>query len=551
MTNLLAKKQSSMNNDLVAPEALGYSKLYLDALAGSPPASGFFLARSLPEVAGQLDRIPYDRELMAEILHDQNTTYQASSRTFANIDRLRDPRAVCVFAGQQAGLYGGPWLTLTKALAVVKAAQLYEEQLKRPVIPMFWIAGDDHDFDEANHTYILCREMDPCRLTYDGPPEKGLPIGEVRLADAEALDAVRALLEETLGETDFTDDLYRLIDRCYTPNDTMVTAFGKLMATLTAEYGLVLFSPVDDRVKRHAIPFFKTILSDREAIRESLTRTNQAIVDAGYHLQVEKSEDASHLFYNLDGRLPVHCQGDDCEVGEQAFTRHELLERIEKHPEKFSPDVMTRPVFQSYLFPVLSQKGGPAEVAYLAQMNPLFGHFGLPAPVHRARPTLTLMEQRFSKILRENDIAFEELTGDVEQIINRVLAKTFPNSLESDFLQLRTVIEKEFEKFSAAVLKFDPVMQRVAQQTHGKIDFTVKGFEKKVFSAHKRHSQDSRDRMYRMYHGLYTNRGLQERSLNFSYFLAKYGMSVVSFVYDRMDCEETRHQLICLSEFTP
>ncbi len=276
--------------------------------------------------------------------------------------------------------------------------------------------------------------------------------------------------------------------------------------------------------------------------------TNRELQGHGYHLQVEKDENATHLFYNLDGRKPIHRDGDRYVAGDMSFTKEELLARIDEHPEKFSPDVMTRPVLQSYLFPVISQKGGAAEIAYLAQINRTFDLFGLAAPYHRGRPSLTVIEKRFEKLMAEHDIKFEELTGDIEQVINRILAKSFPDNIESKFNDFRGHLREHFQQFMNQALQFDPTLHNVAEQTMGKIDFNVKAFEGKVFSAHKKKSQETRDKIYRLHDALYPNRNFQERSINITYFLSKYGPNFVDFIYESMGCEQMAHQLVYLSE---
>ncbi len=536
--------------DRIAPEKLGYSSIYLDQIAGKAPAADFFATRDIRAAASGLDSVTYDRQSLVEILHAQNQVYGASDKTHADIDKLSDERTLCVFSGQQAGFFGGPLLTLVKALAVVKAAGLYSRELERPVVPIFWIAGDDHDFEEANHTWLLNREGAPCRNAYNTAPDLAVPTSEIKFCDRDELTRAKKQLIDCLGETDFTDRLMQLVDHAYTPSDTFVTAFGRFMAGLTAEYGLILFSPGDSGAKRLAVPLFQAIIEKQTSIHDLLTVRNREIEQAGYHIQVEKSDNSTHLFYNIEGRKPVVRDGHDFTVGDSRYTKDELLIRIKEHPERFSPDVMTRPVMQSYLFPVVSQKGGPAEIAYLAQLNPLFDLFDLVAPFNKARATLTLTETRFEKMLQEFDIEFEELTGDIEQIINRILARTFPEDLEGDFNELRQALEQRFSQFREEALEFDPQLARVAEQTQGKIDYTLKGFEQKVWAAHKRKSQQTRDKVYRLYHALYTNRGLQERALNITYFISRYGFDIIPYMYDRLDSEETDHQLISLSEYT-
>ncbi len=551
MTKLMLDEKIAAKNKLVTVGShLGYTNIYLDVLAGRAPAVGYFLTGSIQQAAAAVDRRTYDREKLAGILRKQNSLYNASAKTFVNIDKLPDERALCVFAGQQAGLFGGPLLTLIKALAVVKAADLYSEQLNRPVIPVFWIAGDDHDFEEANHTFVLDRQGKPCRMAYETAPENEWPISETEFSDREELKRVREQLESCLGRTDFTDHLFDLIDRAYTPNDNFVSAFGRFMAGITEETGLVLFSPGDDEAKRHAAPFFKSLVDNQAPMHGVLVARNREIEAAGYHIQVEKKDESTHLFYNLEGRRPVTRQGETFAVGEETLGAEKLKALIDRHPERFSPDVMTRPVLQSYLFPVVSQKCGPAEIAYLAQLNPLFELLDIPAPYHKARATLTVVETRFENQLEEHAIKFEELADDVEKIINRILTASFPPELEKDFTMLQRTIERQFRAFREEVLMFDPQLEKFGQQIQGKIDFNLKAFEGKVFSSHKRKSQETRDRIYRLYHALYTNRGFQERALNVTYFLSRYGTGFVPYLLDRLDSEETDHQLISLSEYT-
>ncbi len=535
---------------LITPsKQLGYSNIFLDFLANSESAREFYLADSPKLVAENLDNVGYDRPKLIEILKAQNNEYNSSDKTFENIELLRDIRTVTVFSGQQAVFFGGPLLIAVKAVALVKQASEYSEILGRPVVPVFWIAGDDHDFQEANHTTVLNRQSEEITILYDSPPDIENPTAEIKLDNSDELSKAKSHLREALGETDFTPKLYQLIDSAYSNGETLVSSFGKLLAALMAETGLILFCPGDREVKQHAASFFKSIVEHQDELQELVSRTNSEIVSRGYHLQVEKPEDSTHLFCNENGRKPVLRNGQDFSIGGKTLTEEELLSRIENEPEKFSPDVITRPVFQSFLFPVVAQIGGPAEIAYLAQVNRVFQLFNLPVPVHLSRPSVTFIEKRYEKLMNEYEITFEELAGDIETVINRVLAKTFPENLEKDFRKFRNNIEQQFEAFKSDSLEFDQSLKKFAEQTHGKIDFSLKNFEAKVFSSHKRKSQDIRDRIYRLWHAVFTGRGFQERTLNISYFISKYGFGFIDFMQEKIDISEKSHQLISLSDF--
>ena len=538
-----------MNRLITPSKQLGYSDLFLDFLNKNESAKLFYPSGSLDEVAVQLDQKSYPRKKLAEILIDQNQSFGAEQSVFDNIEKLKDEKTLTVFTGQQAGLFGGPLLVVIKALSIVKAARLYSEELNRNVIPIFWIAGDDHDYEEVNHTYLLDSNSEVKKICYETTPQFTHSTSRLKFDNSDELKKVIDNYKSTLGETDFTDELYNLIEYSYTPKDNYVSSFGKLMSKLTSSYGLVLFSPSDKRVKKLSIDFFKKIVISQDDIHRNLHETNSSIEQNGYHIQVEKKENAVDLFYDEEGRMPFLQEGDKFTVGEKSYSQSDLLNLIEQHPERFSPDVMTRPLLQSYLFPVLSQKGGAAEIAYLAQINKLFEVFDIPVPLYMARPTMTLIEKRFEKLIDQYDIDFVELTGDVETLINRILSKSFPEDIESKFNQLRDSIRNQFKDFSDTTLDFDKNLKGVSEQSIGKIDYTLNMFENKVFSAHKKQSQQTRDKIYKLYNSIYPNRAFQERSLNIGYFISKYGLDVIDFIYENIDSEQSSHCLVQLSEY--
>jgi uncharacterized protein YllA (UPF0747 family) len=206
---------------------------------------------------------------------------------------------------------------------------------------------------------------------------------------------------------------------------------------------------------------------------------------------------------------------------------------------------------QSFLFPVLCQIGGPAEIAYLAQCNRLFDVLGVPTPLHRGRPSLTLLEKRIEHLFDEYQLTFDELTGDIEQAVNRVMAATFPKDMERGYADLTADLAKRWNQFADTSLKFDPSLEDFSKQTFGKIDFALKGFEGKLFSSHKKKGKEITERIHRVQHHLFPNRSLQERSLNIGCFVARYGFGVLSYMSNQMEADQTAHQIIALSEMPP
>ncbi len=537
-----------IEKQILPSRQLGYTQLYLDFLAGTGSARSFYSSRTVEETAQTLDQISFFRKEVVAILRRQNETFQSSSSALEAIEKLLEPRAVCVFGGQQAGLFGGPMMTLLKALAVAKAARNLSEQLRRPVVPIFWIAGDDHDFDEVNHTFLLDRQGSLNRIEYAARSTAPSPIGQVTFADTVELERALTAVRETLGETEFTGELYEILAKSYTSSETFVTAFGKLMARLTEGYGLVLFSPNDAEVKALARPFLRSVIERQDQLHALLAQRNQAVQAAGYHLQVQKQDEAAHLFVDLNGRTPVHRVGDRFTIGEREFTQAELIALLESEPERFSPDVITRPLLQAWLFPTAVQMGGPSEIAYFTQGNTIFDLFARPLPVHLARPTLMFVEKRHVKLTDEYGITFDEIAGDIEQLVNRILSQSFPDDLESRYRQLRSDIRSQVDAFSEQSLNFDPSLRDFANQTFGKIDFALKTFEGKLFSAHKKRSTDTREKIYRLQTALWPNGAFQDRSINVANFIARYGLPFVSWLYESIDPFAPGPKMISLSE---
>ncbi|HSH00150.1 MAG TPA: bacillithiol biosynthesis cysteine-adding enzyme BshC [candidate division Zixibacteria bacterium] len=548
MTQTADTVTHSVAQSIAASERLGFNSLYLDFLRSTATAAPFYPAQDPRAVAAKIDRAEYSRDQLADILRRQNERFGAKPATLAAIERFRDPQSVVVFAGQQAGLFGGPLLGFYKALWAVKEARRLEAELGRPALPIFWIAADDHDFDEINHTFVYDMLGEPEQVSYFRSDEEGRPAYQ-RLFSCndvyrEACDKLRA----ALGETDFTEDLYSRLFASYHDGADFVGAFGSLMADLMPDIGLALFSPGDAEFKTLARPFYRALLQRRAELKRVFNETNERLVAAGYHVQVQKDDSACHMFVLTPAREALHAKGEGYQAGATQFSAAELERLIETEPERLSPDVITRPILAATLFPTIAQGGGPSEVAYFAQLAPLYELFGCPTPCFSGRISATLIEKRFERFLEKHQLEVEDFTGDIEQVVNATLGKTFPADLEERFAQTRRLFKERFDEVAAEVVRMDKSLEKNAGQMWGKIDHTLTSFEKKAFSSHKRKYADERAAIYRAGAALFPRGALQERSINLVYYLSRYGYRLVDFLVERLALTTTEHQLVNLSE---
>jgi len=540
-----------MTDQLVKPtEKFKHTELYLDFLEGKPAIKKYLMAESPEGVADKIGPSKIDRDELCDILIDQNKDFQAKERVFASIESLRQKDALCVFGGQQSGLFGGPLLTLYKAIDIIKRARLLEKKLARPVIPIFWIACDDHDFEEINHTYFINRDGSLQKISYDPPEVPPIPTARISLDHEESFDRLAEEARDAFGGTEFSEELLDRLSKAYSPNETLARAFAKYMNDILPDLGLVFFCPDNDRVKSLSKDFFERIVESFFRLKQVLGETSENLLSDNYHIQAEKKDSAVHMFYHNPDRVPIHCLDDAYHYGDKRVGLPAMLDLINRNPENFSPDVLTRPLWQSYLFPVVGQIGGPSEIAYFCQIGGLFKLYDMVQPFYYPRASATLVEKRTEEIFNKYDIKLSDLTGDIEQLINRIAEDSFPSDLEKKNERFRKKFDDEYLKFENEMVEFDSNLEPMSKQTYGKIDYALKEFEKKIFSAHKKQMKAARQRIYKMATAAFPDRGLQERTLNINYFISKYGFEIVDFIVKSLKTETTDHQLIYLSNFT-
>lgn len=527
----------------------GYTGLYLDFLGKNPRVRKYLFSDDPLQVAGKIGHPKVNKGTLCDILVRQNEEFNAKPETFTSINKLRQDDALCIFAGQQAGLFGGPLLTLYKTIDIIKRASKLEKELARPVVPIFWIACDDHDFDEINHTFFLNRDGELEKVSYEAHGEYPVPVAEMCLASETDYKNLRQDVEKGYGGSDFSEELLSRLFSAYSFNTCLVKAFARHMTDILPDTGLIFFCPHDKEIKALSKGFFKQIVERYFQLKETLEATSQSLKNDNYLIQVEKKASAVHLFYHNPGRTPIHYLDGSFFVEEKRLGLTGMLDLIDKYPERFSPDVLTSPIWQSFLFSVVAHVGGPAEIAYFCQIGKLFGLFDVIQPVYYARSSATIVENRHEDLLSRLNINLSDLTSDIEQLINRVAAESYPEEIEEKMTDFRRKLDDDYAGFIEVVLKHAKNLEPMAKQTYAKIDFALKNFEKKIFSEHKKKMEAVRKQIYRLATALYPNRNMQERSLNIDYYISKYGFDVVDFLIESLDIETAGHQMIYISRY--
>lgn len=496
--------------------------------------------------AGLIARQDSPRAEVAAILRDQNLAAGATAATLANLDRLGRADSVAIVTGQQAGLFTGPLYTIFKALTAVKLARQLEARGLNAV-PVFWIAAEDHDFDEVNHTQIIDREGHLKRIVYTGSPTgEGRPVGSIALN--ETIETNLAELAASLPDSEFMLRLVGDLRETYQSGRGFAAAFGALLTRLIGHYGVVLIDPLDDRLKTVASPIYDRALARLPEFAANLVRRSTELETAGYHAQVHTGPEVVPLFILDGGRRTALILGDDGRVHFKGSTAsidyQELVSRVHREPASFSPNVTLRPIVQDYLLPTAAIIGGAAEIAYFAQLHPNYELLDRQAPLILPRASVTLVEKRHAKTMDRFDLSFADLFEGHEAVLRKVVEGSLDHNTATIFDETETVISEQLERLRVSLQGVDPTLVDALKGGREKILYQVHNLRTRFVHNRGRRDEVTQHQVERMSTALYPHRNLQERELNICYFLARYGYEVIDQIYEAIGVDGVAHQLM-------
>jgi bacillithiol biosynthesis cysteine-adding enzyme BshC len=487
---------------------------------------------------------PRGRDALAQVLLEQNARWGLDKATQAHIEALRLPDSVAVVSGQQVGLLGGPLFTLYKVLTLCRLAHTLGKELERPVVPIFWLAGEDHDYEEVS-TLTVLKGAEPVTLRL-APPLSGYagPVG--RLPLPTSVRDVLTELENLLPATEFRDSLMALLRETYQPGVTLQDAFARLIKRWLPESGLVLIDPDDARLKALARPLFARELEDWQTAQAHLEQVSRALEDA-YHLQVRPQP--TNLFLLEDHRrvaLDAVQEGFRLRGTDRWLSRREALNLLEVAPERFSPGVLLRPLYQDWLLPTLAYVAGPSEIAYWAQLKPLYAWAGLPMPLVFPRTMALLIEPRIGQLLERYGLRPEMLQEAPDRLLHTLVRQRLDGELEAAFETARQQLNNLVTCLRPVVERIEPTLGPATEALGAALRHELEHFEGRVLKAAKQREATLHHHLARLHASLFPNGVLQERVLSPVYFLSKYGPVLIPQLYEHWPLDPANLHLVYL-----
>ena len=539
------RKKGISSDQLIAT-----SKLFGDFLNDFDKLSSFFAgdfrdSESYNKVCETIDAREYPREQIAEILLRQNTAYGLTEKVEENTARLKEPETLMVITGQQVGLLGGTVLSLYKAVGAIKLALRLSEELSRPVVPAFWMATEDHDYSEVNQLQVLNSADQISKYIYAFPPEMmGRPISEVKI-DA-SIEGLFVGLEKALSDSEFKRTLLGKLRTFYAERRPLLEGFARLFAHLLGRYGLILINPAERGFKRLASPLFQREIEGFPRPLEVIEETNRLLESGGYQLQVQRSKRGPNLFLSRDKREPIRAGKGQFVLGQSGLelSSQALLSELKEAPERFSSNVLLRPVVQGFLFPTVAYVAGPSEVAYCVQVKSLSHYHEVPCPVVCPRPSATIIESKIGKVLDRYGVDFRDFFRDREAVINKVYSEDFPPDLEAEADRFHREVLRPFEEYRGKFRHLGEGFTKNLERVQSRFDYEMKNLKVKTFQAYKKMNQDAKNQLERAHLFLFPTGRLQERVLSPVYFLNKYGPEFIETLHEALEANSSEHRLI-------
>jgi bacillithiol biosynthesis cysteine-adding enzyme BshC len=445
--------------------------------------------------------------------------------------RLAEPGAFVLTTGQQPGLFTGPLYTLYKAISTAALARVLERQWQRPVVPVFWVAGDDHDFTEASQASWITGEG---ALVTAGlpprPPEAPLTPMYRQPLGAE-VERVLESLAADLPASEFREATLTWLRRHYQPTATVAGSFGDALAELVAPLGVAVLDSTHPSVKRAAARHLVRALGLARELDRDLGHRADELRMAGADPDVPVGDGATLVM--LEGaqgrdRLMLDDGGFITRRSRERFELGALQHIAATEPERLSPNVLLRPVIESALLPTVAYLAGPGELSYLALTPPVYERMRIPRQLALPRWSGILVEPRVERVLQKFSIELDDLLEPAGALEAKLVRSQLPAEAVDAIGHLRAALEAGYEALGRSATEIDPTLVRPVQGAKNQGLSGVHDIERKLLQHLKRRQEIELSQITKARTMVLPDNKPQERVLTVAPFLARYGPSLLS-----------------------
>lgn len=512
------------------------SALVEDYLRGAETAARFFegrpfdlasYRRKLEETRARFDRPARERAAAAL----RPTSPGAAER----LRRFVEEGGAMVTTGQQAGLFTGPLYTVHKILSAIRLAAALEAELGCVVLPVFWVASEDHDWAEANHTFSVDGAGELRRFAVGATDARPVPMSEMRLGgDIENIsnEFMQILVDQGDGAA-----CLAWIRSAYRAGATVAEAFGATVERLFADFDLLVVDAADPALKAASLPVLLGEIERAAEYETVVAKRTEALSEAGYTTQVVVVEGATNLFFHGPAgreRLVREGGGFAAPGARRHFTAREAADALRANPVSFSPNVLLRPVVESAVFPTLAYVAGPGEAAYFAQIGPLFRAFEIVPPVVFPRFSARLVPSEVDAALAEAGMTPDELRPPLHEVLQGLARRRLPGKVVRGVASLREAIVADYARLMDAARPIDANLDGALGASRNRALLEADRAERKILAHQKLRDAELTRAVATARAHLFPDGVAQERVLNVFPYLARYGPALLPDLAERM-----------------
>lgn len=490
------------------------------------------------------------RDNLADILLIQNKIFNATEETIKNIELLRNKNTFAVVTGQQAGILTGNLYTVIKAVNAYQLTRKLREYFPDySFVPVFWIESDDHDFLEVNNINVFNKENELRKLEYyeNGVMQERYlkPINDFIFDDS--IEKFKSDLRENILKTDFTENIFDLINRSYKTGISFTTAFARFMNYLTGDFGIIFCNPADREIKKLLVPIFEKELNTYPETCERVIETS-AVIEQKYEPQV-KPQPINVFYVHNNHRHLIEPRQENMfalKNSRQRFEKSQLMEQLYTSPERFSGNVILRPICQDYLLPTVAYIGGPSEISYFGQFKRVYEFYHINMPIIYPRISITILENRIANFISKNNLTIEEFF-DEKKITSKMMNKINELKVEDIFNNLKDELNGIYYSFGIDLGKIDKNLINTFKNKNEKYIESLEHLKDKFIESQAHQNESTVLKLKSAIQSIYPDETLQERYINIVYYLNKYGMDLVKKMVETTDIDNFNHQVIEIS----
>jgi len=479
------------------------------------------------------------RELLVSVLQKQYSKISASGLTQQNIEALASSDTFTITTGHQLNLFSGPLYFLYKIISTINLTkELKAKYPSQNFVPIYWMATEDHDFEEINYFNFKGRK-------FRWNAASSGPVGRL---STEGLSDFFEIYAPELGSGKNAEALKKLFQESYLNHSNLADATRFLANELFGEYGLVILDADDQDLKRAFIPYIKEELVQQTSHKRVLETAEKL---KNYTIQVNPRE--INLFYledNLRERIifdPDSNREEKYKVNntKTSFSETEILELVEQNPEKFSPNVIMRPLYQEVILPNLCYIGGGGEIAYWLELKSFFDAVKVTFPILLLRNSALLTTAKQAKKADKLGLSWSDLFRKQKDLVNTKTEQL--SKFPIDFTPQKELLQKQFERLYEIANQTDKSFLGAVKAQEAKQIKGLENLEKRLLKAQKRKYSEELERITDLQNELFPNQSLQERQANFSEFYIENGENFIPQLCNQLKPLEDNFSIIILS----